>query len=802
MKQIIGCALLVPVLGPDGRPTDFAVDYVSEYVASIFGRSREWALRARASEMTAPAMWKSTLAILSDVWKDGACREIPGDPKRTRPPVVGELRAVACRIAEHVVLVFDDLTPDRRLIVGRKLNELEQRVILDALPDIAWVKSPDFRYAAVNTGFESHAGRRSFEIAGLTDMDLYPAEVARENMSTDLEVQERRSALRKVQRLPDPATSVWRWFDTVKAPLIDGDGAVVGTLGMARDISIFIEQERTLQGLIANLPGLFYRRRNNHAWTALLMAGLCEEITGYACDTLVGESAPSWADLVHPEDRDTVRASVQEACENRSAFSLEYRIVAHDGAEKWVAEYGSPVRDGKGEVAILEGFVLDITERKRQQAEFEYRANHDDLTGLANRFRLLGWLEKGLAAARRRNRSIGVLFANLDNFRVVSDSYGHEAGDELLRQVARDLRTIDIDTGAGCVARFGGDEFVIAAEFDGTPEALPALAERMRASIRRPKLVRGESFVLSASIGCAVFPTDAQDVDKLVTNASAAAFKAKGMGRDCVYHYDRTLTAEQMEHISIETGLRQALADDALVLHFQPKISLADGRITGVEALIRWPRPDGEMLLPSRFVPVAERSALIVELGDWALEKACSAARAMAAATGRSCPVAVNIAARQFRDPDLVDRVAAILERAGLAPETLEFEITESTLMHDLTQAAETMLRLKALGVRIAIDDFGTGYSSMTYLRRFPLDSLKLDISFVRDIDTSPSAAAVAKGIIELGKSLGLTTVAEGVETDSHAAFLRGCGCDLAQGWLFHTPQPLAALLPLLTTSR
>ncbi|MGI5010357.1 MAG: putative bifunctional diguanylate cyclase/phosphodiesterase [Janthinobacterium lividum] len=425
----------------------------------------------------------------------------------------------------------------------------------------------------------------------------------------------------------------------------------------------------------------------------------------------------------------------------------------------------------------------------RAERELAYLAYTDPVTDLPNRRasneRLDAMLE--LAAAGGK---VGVLLIDLDNFKVVNDTAGHDAGDQLLRQVARLLRAQVRDT--DLVARIGGDEFiVVAGSLDGADE-LDLLARRIIDALQHPMLLDGTEFLATASIGASVFPDDAMSAPELVSNADTALYEAKDAGRNRLSRFRREMIVAAQRRAQLERDLRRAVADNALEVVYQPQFDCASRELLGVEALVRWRHQVHGPIGPDEFIPIAEDSGLIVELGAWVLERACTDVVALGRHRGKPLTVAVNVSARQFRDHDFIQVVREVLARTGLPAERLELELTESVLMDDVSRAVDFMHAIRRLGVRMSIDDFGTGYSSLAYLQTFPIDQLKLDRSFVRPLPQG--GATLANAVIALAHSFDLTVVAEGVETSEQLAWLHAAGCDVAQGYLLGRPMPLAAL--------
>jgi diguanylate cyclase (GGDEF)-like protein len=437
-----------------------------------------------------------------------------------------------------------------------------------------------------------------------------------------------------------------------------------------------------------------------------------------------------------------------------------------------------------------DGLELRVAERTR---ELEYRATHDQLTGLSNRPLLIDRLNTAICTAQREGRMVAVVYLDLDSFTFLNTGLGNACGDEFLRQTARRLARLvrDSDT----VARIGSDEFVILLTGLDSAERSSARLNAMLAAVREPVPLAGKDTVVTCSIGAAIYPLDGAEAEILLRRANSAMLRAKHTGKDNIQLYASTRDAGVAERIELETELRRAVPAGELVLHYQPKLDLATGAFVGAEALVRWQHPKHGLLPPGRFIPLAEDSALIVALGENVLLQACLQARIWRESGFGDKTVAVNLAARQLRDARIVDTVRQALHATGLLPSSLELEITESSIMHDIGHATSLLHQLRDLGVTISIDDFGTGYSSLSALRSFPANKLKIDRSFIHEIESSPSAAAVVLAVISFARTLGMRVIAEGVETVGQAAYLAAHGCDEVQGYLVARPLPAAQIL-------
>jgi len=674
------------------------------------------------------------------------------------------------------------------------------------------------------------------------------------------------------------------------------------------------DRERMLDSLLDNLEGMVYCCLYDENWTMVFISQGGHGLTGYEPSDMLYNKRISYEQITHPADRTWVRSRFAEAAAAGKAFEAEYRVVHADGGIRWVLERGLPLFNESGEVEALEGFIQDITlrkrseevaleaeeryrsifenaiegiyqttpsgtylnfnpalariygydsiddlihgisdiqkqlyvepgkrnefvnlmqaqgrvqhfeaqvyrkngdiiwitenarevrdadgnlmfyegtveditERKNYEQQIEYQATHDSLTGLPNRTLLADRLQQCISFADRYHSKVAVAFVDLDQFKMINDSMGHHIGDEMLVTMAARLAACvrDSDT----VVRLGGDEFVLLINGLHKVEDVSQSMQRVLATIAEPFAINGWDYAVSCSIGVSIYPDDGSDYNTLLKNSDSAMYKAKQAGRNNFQFYTRELNAMLMERLDIEYRLRRAIENEEFQLYYQPKVDFVSGRICGAEALVRWQPPGEEMISPGSFIPVAEETGMIEEIGSWVLNEACRKACELREMLGWPVPVAVNVSPRQFRQPGLVRMVESALQRAGLDAGCLELEITESMLVHDTEKFIETLHALKALGVSLAIDDFGTGYSSMAYLKHFPIDRLKIDKAFVDDLETEPANLAILRAIVALGQSLGLKVIAEGVETQYQYDYLRSIGCDEFQGYFFSRP--------------
>ncbi len=500
-------------------------------------------------------------------------------------------------------------------------------------------------------------------------------------------------------------------------------------------------------------------------------------------------------------DPDRRSEFLRRVIEDGVVTDFESQVYRRDRSIIWVSENVRAVKNERGEVLFFEGTIEDITKRKLQEAVAQFQATHDALTGLLNRSAISAKLETALKN-RPPDRYVAILYIDVDQFKYVNDSLGHHVGDQFLRIVASRLcsclRNFD------SVARQGGDEFIILLEDLTSREEAAQIAQNILTSVAQPWRISEYEYDIHAtcSIGISIAPSDARDVDTMLRHADAAMFRAKALGRNNYRHFTVNLNNDGFDRLEWITRMRNALAHGEFLLHYQPKIEVLSGRVVGAEALLRWRTADGTLISPGEFIPLAEEIGLIVPIGEWVLAEACRTNRAWQNAGYRPIPVSVNISAIQLERDDLVSKVVQVLEETGLTARYLELEITESALMSDVDQSINTLNHLRELGVQIAIDDFGTGYSSLGHLKRFAVNTLKVDQSFIRNITNDRGNAGIVQAVISLAHTLGLTVVAEGVETPEEYRHLSARGCDLIQGYYTGRPVPADQLVTQLRPAR
>jgi len=674
-----------------------------------------------------------------------------------------------------------------------ELRESEERfrVLTELSSDWYWEQDEHFRFTSLtrdsrhganNTNNISMVGKHRWDAPWVNmtpqDWERHKAQLERHEVFRDLELCNRK------------ADGQLLWCSVSGAPIFDRDGNFKGYRGRGKNITARKLAEHELRNSEARFRDLtelssdwFWELGPDLRFTDMhggasdgRMEFLTEDYTGKFRWDLPYIDVPTGVWEAHKADLEA----------RRPFFDLTLKRRLADGSISTVSISGKPMFDKAGVFIGYRGVGKDITERTKAQERIQYLATHDALTGLPNRTMFSELLNLTMETGRRYGRTFALLFLDLDRFKNINDTFGHEAGDELLIEMSKRLqsalRSSDV------VARLGGDEFVVLVQEVESEKQISAIARKVLASLIKPAMLMGHECRITASIGISMFPKDADNEQSLMKNADIAMYHAKEEGRNNFQFYSEHFNVHTLERLALETSLRRALEQDEFSLHYQAKQGLKHGEVTGAEALLRWNHPEFGMVSPAQFIPLAEETGLIVPIGRWVLHTVCTQSMAWQKQGLPPICMAINLSPRQFADDNLVKDIAFALQETGLQPELLELELTEGAVIQNAERAIKVLTEIKKMGIRLAIDDFGVGYSSLAQLKRFPIDTLKIDRSFIRDIPNVAEDSAITEAIIAMGRTLSLTVIAEGVETAEQKQFLSEHECDEMQGYFFSKP--------------
>jgi diguanylate cyclase (GGDEF)-like protein/PAS domain S-box-containing protein len=662
----------------------------------------------------------------------------------------------------------------------------EQKIILENA-DMGIALAGKHNFLRMNRQFEALFGYARNELQNKPTHLIHPSREAFADFRREARAVMRRGVPYRSERLMRRKDGSAIWCRIV-GKAIDPSDLPNGTLWMVEDISGRMEAEENLRLAAKVFDSSVEGILITDAFSRIITVNQAfTQITGYQKEEAVGNTPSLLRSGKHgSEFYREMRASLKETGQWRGEIWNRRK----DGETylEWLTI--SAVKNDRGETVNYVAVFSDITSRKLAEERLNYLANHDALTGLPNRILYLERLSLALAHAHRNRKLVAVMFFDLDRFKIINDTLGHNAGDQLLQEVGERVAAIlrEDDT----VARMGGDEFTVILEGVCDEQDAIQVAQKIIDVIAHPVDLGGQEVFITASVGISIYPNDGSDAHALVKNADAAMYRAKEQGKNNYQFFKADMNTRAFERLALENSLRRALERNEFELHYQPQVDLGTGQVVGAEALIRWRHPDMGLVSPERFISIAEETGMILQIGEWVLRAACTQNKAWQDAGFPPLQVAVNLSARQFKQKNLVGMIETVLAETGLAAEFLELEITEGVIMEHATETIATLTSMKELGLQLSIDDFGTGYSSLSYLKRFPIDTLKIDRSFVRDITTDQEDAAITTAVIALAHSLKLMVIAEGVESAEQLAFLREHGCDEIQGYYFSVPLSVA----------
>ncbi len=678
----------------------------------------------------------------------------------------------------------EDVTDGKLTRKALEESEARFRIMADGCPTMLWVTNATGETLFINRAFREffavecdQSKRRDWRLL------IHAGERNAYEKAFDRAIREHApfEAEARVRR----ADGEWRWVNSRADPRFSPDGEFLGLVGLSPDITGRKEAERHLRiseekfrQLTANIDEVFWL--TDPSGTEIhYVSPAFESIWGRSCADVYA-SPKSWMESIHPEDRTSAERVFRRQLQGEGVEN-EYRIIQPSGAVRWIRDRAFAIRDNGGNIVRVGGVAQDTTDRTARELIVLHQALHDDLTGLPNRNLFRQKMDEALTEMPP-GQCGAVFFIDLDEFKLVNEALGHSAGDLLLHQAGQRFAAVCPDSGT--LARFGGDEFMLLVSGFQGRSGIVQLGEDLRHALDRPFNIAGRDLFIGASIGASVFPDDGAEADTLKRNADLAMHEAKRTGKNQVRFFTPVLGEGIRERLDMETRLRRAFEMSEFKLQFQPEFPASGLYPARFEALLRWCPPEASVVPPAKFIPIIEQNGMIVSIGAWVLEEACRRCLAWQSGSLTGAGVAVNVSARQFADPDFLNTVRQTLEKTGLRPRLLEIELTESVLLQDIRTAAETLARLRDLGVTVALDDFGTGYSSLSYLHNLPLDALKIDRSFLTVNESRPQGVAVLRCVVQLAHSLGLRVVGEGIETEAQLDLLASLGCDELQGYL------------------
>lgn len=702
-----------------------------------------------------------------------------------------------------LMTVTREITQQKKAALDEKYRnkEFEKQsrflhTILNTIPDLIWLKDMEGKYLACNKKFEKFYNAKESDMLGKTDFEFVDEKLAKFFRENDLASIKAGGSRTNDEYLNFADGSYSGYFETVKTPMRDKNGNDTGVLGIAHDVS-----ERKRKNIeLSKVQALAHIGTWEWDVPANIFVGSSEVHRIFNIPINTNLSMQNILEIVHEDDREFQKNILYRALEEKKFPEMINRLKTSDGKVKWIKTNSEFILDNENNILKAVGITQDITEHIEYEQRLESLANFDTLTGLANRKQLLRHLDTKIEHSKRYKKTLALLMFDLDRFKDVNDSYGHSAGDELLKLVA-DRFSLRLREG-DFLARLGGDEFaIIMNNFSHLEDAGILADEIIELLVKEYKLSCGALVHIGASAGISLYPNHSENTESLLQHVDAALYKAKAGGRGIYSYYTDELTSSARARVDYATRLRRAIVQKEFELYYQPQVHIATGRIIGAEALIRWNEPKDGIISPVLFIPIAEETGLINEIGEWVMNEACRQGKIWLD-KGYRLTLAVNVSPVQIVHQDIPDIVTKALNRHEYKAEHLEIEITESALMQREEEVVLMLHKLRAMGIRLAIDDFGTGYSSLSYLKRFPIDVLKIDKSFVDDLPFESDDMAITTAIIEMGKALGFQVLAEGTERIEQIEFLQEKGCTLYQGYYKSKPLPAAEFEALLISNQ
>jgi diguanylate cyclase (GGDEF)-like protein/PAS domain S-box-containing protein len=791
------------VVGIMHRDLDRRVLMVNQRYCEIVGRSREELDGLPMQAFTHPDDHDWNTALFQKGLGSGEPFQI--EKRYTRPDGSSVWCAVSVSFVRDdtgkivsMITVAEDIS-DRKQAEEkfRESRDLLQ-VVIDSVQDLIFVKDREGRFVFTNRQLTEACG----PLDGLRVQDRFSEDLSAGYENDDHHVLTTGEASTAEEIIPVKGEP--RTFQTVKVPWRQ-DGEITGVIGVSRDLTErlaaeaeLVESRRQLATLIDSLPGLVYRCSMDAPWPFSFLSEGAAALTGYTTAEFI-EQTITWGDIVHPDDFELVDNAITFSIEGRSLYSIVYRIITRSGEIRWVIDRGKAIFDAAGKGNFLEGIIDDITIQKEADERIRWIAHHDPLTKLPNRLLFQERLEDALQRSQKSGRKVALLLLDVDHLKEINDTMGHDAGDAVLQAVAtrlgQSIRGIDT------VARNGGDEFAIILPEIASEQDVQAIIGPALDQLNKPFVYAGRLLDCRASIGVSIWPDHAKEASSLMKQADVALYTVKSSGRGKMIVFEPSMRSDAQQRTEMRNRAREAIDARRIEAFYQPKVHLDSGKLAGFEALLRWRNHQADLKLPGQIQAAFEDPNLAVAIGQQMQELVFTDMRRWLDAGVAFGHVAINASPAEFRGPDFADRILEGLRNAGIPTRCLELEVTETVFLGRGSEFVGKALRtLSAEGVKIALDDFGTGYASLSHLKQFPVDIIKIDRSFVQDLANSPDDTAILQAVLNLGRNLGITTVAEGVETAIQAEFLRAQNCDLVQGYLFGRAAPNTRIPELVSS--